>query len=317
MQDLNDIHYFVQVVESGTFTAASKALGVAKSQLSFRIARLEENLGVRLIQRTTRRSHVTDIGRLYYTECLRVVAAAQHAQNVIEETQSAPRGRIRVGCPVFFGQVLLAPVLTDYLKHCPGVQVELGICGHQVDVLAGGFDIAFRVRPSIKDSSLVVRSFGIDPHVLVVSPSLLESLPPVQHPKDLQRLPSIGVVEEEGRHFWALTDKKGHTETIEHPPRLVTDDLRVLHQAVMSGIGVAQLPQWLCREAIASGDLVRLLATYGLPPGNVHAVYPSRHGHTPAVRSFIDCIARELPHLLLALQRQPFSFGPEAIARVV
>jgi DNA-binding transcriptional LysR family regulator len=213
--------------------------------------------------------------------------------------------------------VLLAPVLTDYLKHCPGVQVELGICGHQVDVLAGGFDIAFRVRPSIKDSSLVVRSFGIDPHVLVASPSLLNDFPPVQHPRDLQRLPSIGVVEDEGRHFWALTDKEGRSETIEHPPRLVSDDLRVLHQAVMSGIGVAQLPQWLCREAIASGELVRLLPSYELPPGNVHAVYPSRHGHTPAVRSFIDLVARELPRSLFALQRLPFSFGPEAVAQAL
>lgn len=299
MQDLNDIYYFVQVVELGTFTAASKALGLAKSQLSFRIARLEQNLGVRLIQRTTRRSHVTDIGRLYYEQCLQILAAAQQAQSVIEETQAAPRGRIHVGCPVLFAQLLLAPVLVNYLQRHPQVQVDLDICGHQVDVVASGFDIAFRVRQSVKDSSLVVRSFGMDPQILVASPALLTRQTQPKKPKDLQRIPSVSVVDTEGRHFWTLLGSDGKAQQIEHHPRLVSDDLQVLYQAVTSGIGMAQLPRWLCREPIARGQLVQLLPGYDLPAGNVHAVYPSRHGHTSAVRSFIDFVAREIP---LALQ---------------
>lgn len=317
MQDLNDILYFVQVVEQGTFTAASRALGVAKSQLSFRIARLEENLGVRLIQRTTRRLHVTDIGRLYYTECLQVISAAQQAQNVIEETQSAPRGRLLVGCPVLFGQALLAPVLTDYLKRFPEVQIDLGICGHQGDVLAEGFDIAFRVRQSVKDSSLIMRSFGMDPQLLVASPALLDGRVAPRHPKDLQRLPSVSVVGEDGRHFWSLTDRQGRSESIEHHPRLVTDDLHVLFRSVLGGVGMAQLPQWLCRKALAQGELVRLLAPYTLPPGNVHAVYPSRHGHTPALRSFIEFVARELPRILLSLQRQSNAYASDALVQAI
>ncbi|WP_243041185.1 LysR substrate-binding domain-containing protein [Dyella sedimenti] len=317
MRDLNDLYYFVQVVEQGTFTAASKALGIAKSQLSSRIARLEENLGVRLIQRTTRRSHITDVGRLYYAECLQVLAAAQHAESVIEEARATPRGRIHVGCPVLFGQLLMAPVLADYLKQYPEVQVDLGICGHQADVLAGGFDIAFRVRQSVKDSSLVVRSFGMDPHILVASPALLQGMPPPQQPADLQHLPSIDVVQDDGRHFWTLTDRQGHTETIEHHPRLVTDDLHVLLRAVASGVGVAQLPQWLCRSALARGELVRLLGTHALPPGNVHSVYASRHGHTPALRSFIEFVAKELPRTLLSLQRSSYAYAPEPMAQAM
>ena len=303
MQDLNDIYYFVQVVELGTFTAASKALGVAKSQLSFRVARLEANLGVRLIQRTTRRSHITEIGRRYYQECRALLAAAEQAQQVIDDAQAAPRGRIHAACPVMFAQLLLAPVLTAYLRDHPDVQVDLENCDHQADVVAGGYDIAFRVRESVQDSSLVMRSFGMDPQMLVASPALLERHAPPRTPKDLVRLPSVGVLGTQGRHFWRLAGAKGQVQAIEHHPRLASDDLQVLYQAVVGGVGMAQLPAWLCREPIARGQLVPLLPNWSLPPGNVHAVYPSRHGHTPAVRSFIEFMARHLPHVLGELQR--------------
>lgn len=302
MQDLNDIFHFVQVVEHGTFTAASKALGVAKSQLSFRIARLEDSLGVRLIQRNTRHSHVTEIGRLYYQQCLRVLAAAQQAQHIIEEAQDAPRGRIHVACPVMFAQLLMAPLLTRYLQRYPEVHVDLDLCGHQVDVVAGGYDVAFRVRQSMKNSSLVLRSFGMDAQILVASPALLREHGPVRQPTDLARLPSAGVIGTEGRHFWHLIGPDGLSTPVEHHPRLATDDLQVLHQVVTGGIGVAQLPLWLCREPMADGRLVQLLPAYTLPPGNVHVVYPSRAGLTPAVRSFIEFCAERLPRLLEQMQ---------------
>jgi DNA-binding transcriptional LysR family regulator len=303
MQDLNDIHCFVQVVELGTFTAASKALGVAKSQLSFRVARLEANLGVRLIQRTTRRSHVTEIGRRYYEECRALLAAARQAQQVIDDAQAAPRGRVHVACPVMFAQLLLAPVLTAYLRQHPDVQVDLENCDHQVDVVAGGYDIAFRVRESVKDSSLVMRSFGMDPQMLVASPALLERHTVPRRPKDLARLPSVGVVGTQGRHFWRLSGARGPAQVVEHHPRLSSDDLHVLYLAVVGGVGMAQLPAWLCREPVARGQLVPLLPNWTLPPGNVHAVYPSRHGQTPAMRSFVEFVAQHLPQVLRDLQR--------------
>ncbi|SFS17253.1 DNA-binding transcriptional regulator, LysR family [Dyella sp. OK004] len=303
MQDLNDIHYFVQVVEHGSFTAASRALGVAKSQLSFRIARLEENLGVRLIQRTTRRSHVTEIGRRYYDQCRLMLAAADRAQRVIDDAQAIPRGRIHVACPVMFAQLLLAPVLVGFLRQHPDVQVDLDLCHHQVDVVANGYDIAFRVRASVQDSSLVVRSFGMDPQMLVASPELLRRIASPQQPADLSDMPSVGVISAEGRHFWTLIDASGHAQRVEHHPSLISDDLQVLYQAVTGGLGIAQMPRFICREPIARGQLVPLLPAWSLPPGNVHAVYPSRHGHTPAMRSFIDYVAEHLPRMLADAQR--------------
>lgn len=302
MQDLNDILYFVQVVEHGSFTAASRSLGVAKSQLSFRIARLEENLGVRLIQRTTRRSHVTEIGRRYYDQCRLMLAAAERAQEVIDDAQAIPRGRLRVACPVMFAQLLLAPVLVGFLRRHPDVQIDLDICHHQVDVVANGYDIAFRVRSAVQDSSLVARSFGMDPQMLVASPDLLQRIEPPQQPADLGHVPSMGVMACEGRHFWTLLDAAGHTQRIEHHPGLVSDDLQVLYQAVIGGLGIAQLPRFICRDPIARGQLVPLLPAWSLPPGNVHAVYPSRHGQTPAMRCFVDYVAEHLPDVLARTQ---------------
>ncbi|HEY0198420.1 MAG TPA: LysR substrate-binding domain-containing protein [Rhodanobacter sp.] len=307
MQDLNDIYYFVQVVELGSFTAASKSLGVAKSQLSFRVARLEASLGVRLIQRTTRRSHVSEIGRRYYEQCRLLLASAEETQRVIDEAQAAPRGRIHVACPVLFAQLLLAPVLVEYLRQHPDVQVDLDICHHQVDVIAGGYDIAFRVRDSIKDSSLVMRSYGMDPHMLVASPELLKRQGHPTQPIELKRLSSVAVISAEGRHFWQLTSEDGRAQQIEHHPSLISDDLHVLYQAVLGGIGVAQLPQFVCREPIAEGRLIPLLPAWSSPPGNVHAVYPSRHGHTPALRSFIDFVAQRLPQELHSIQSGVFA----------
>jgi DNA-binding transcriptional LysR family regulator len=307
VQDLNDIYYFVQVVELGSFTAASKSLGVAKSQLSFRVARLEASLGVRLIQRTTRRSHVSEIGRRYYEQCRLLLATAEQTQRVIDEAQAAPRGRIRVACPVLFAQLLLAPVLVDYLRQHPDVQVDLDICHHQVDVIAGGYDIAFRVRDSIKDSSLVMRSYGMDPHMLVASPDLLQRQGHPNQPLELKRLSSVGAISAEGRHFWHLMSDDGRTQQIEHHPGLVSDDLHVLYQAVIGGVGMAQLPQFVCREPVAEGRLIPLLPGWSVPSGNVHAVYPSRHGHTPALRSFIEFVAQRLPQELRSIQSGAFT----------
>lgn len=300
MQDINDIHYFVQVVERGTFTKASKALGIARSQLSSRIARLEGNLGVRLIQRTTRQSHVTDIGRLYYRECLRILAAAEQAQRVIEDAQGVPRGRIRVGCPVLFARLLLTPLLSEFLDRYPDVRISLDICSHHTDVVASGLDIAFQVRQSMDDSSLIVRSFGSDPQVMVGAPRLLRRHGRPAHPADLADLPSVTLPSHEGRHFWMLLDRARHALQVEHHPRLTSDDLYVLLEAAVGGVGIARLPAWLCREFIARGCLVALLDGYQIPPCDVHAVYPSRHGHTPALRSFIDFAAQQIP---VALRR--------------
>jgi DNA-binding transcriptional LysR family regulator len=303
MQDLNDIHYFVQVVEHGTFSAASKTLGIAKSQLSFRIARLEESLGARLIQRTTRHFHVTALGKRYYEQCLQILAAVNQAQKLVDDVQGKPQGRIRVGCPVSFDHLLLAPIIIGYLKHNPGVHIDLDTCHHQMDIVEAGYDIAFRVRPSLKDSSMVVRSFGLDPQILVASPDLLKQLGEPKSPDDLRRFPSVDTISNEGRHFWCLQKAKDAPIQMEHHPNLITDNLQVLFQGIHAGVGVSQCPEFVCRPYLARGELVRVLPHWSLPPGNVHAVYPSRHGQIPALRDFIDYTAQHMPKLLEKLHR--------------
>jgi len=172
-----------------------------------------------------------------------------------------------------------------------------------VDVIASGFDIAFRVRDSVEDSSLVMRSYGLDPHLLVASPDLLLRQGRPLQPQDLKRMSSVGVISPEGRHFWHLQAEDRRAQQVEHHPSLVSDDLQVLYQAVVGGIGVAQLPRFVCRAAIDAGRLVPLLPAWSPPPGNVHAVYPSRHGHTPALDRFLQFIGQHLPRALQRIQQ--------------
>ncbi|MBS0380904.1 MAG: LysR family transcriptional regulator [Proteobacteria bacterium] len=302
-QNLTDIFYFVQVVQHGSLTGAARALGVAKSRLSSRLAHLEQQLGVRLIQRTTRRLHVTEVGHSYCEHCRSLLDAAEQAQHVIDDAKDAPRGRIRIASPSSFVQMLLGPILVGFLDLHPAVQIELDMTNRPVDVVADGYDIAFGVRASLEDSSLVVRSFGFDPHVLVGAPALLERAGRLHKTSDLKHLPSLATTAPSGRHFWMLRqDKDGAGTQVEHHPKLVSDDLLMLRQAAILGVGIAQLPEFVCREALQRGVLKRVLPNWKLPPGNVHAVYPTRRGHTPALRSFIDHVALHLPDMLSELQ---------------
>jgi DNA-binding transcriptional LysR family regulator len=297
MQDLNDIKYFVTLIEHRTFSAASRVLGIAKSRLSFRIARLEQNLGVRLIHRTTRRSHVTDIGRRYYEQCLQILAAAEQAQSLVDTARGNLQGRIRVGCSFMFAPLLLKVVI-DYLKHQPSVDIELGICNNQADVIESGFDVVFRLRDSVKDSTMVMRQLGTLRQTLVASPQLIDKHGEPKAPADLRKLPSVAIESANGRHFYNFQNAGGEVTHVEHQPRLLSDDLQILRQAMLSGIGIAQLPNFVCKPLIEQRHVVHLLPDWTLACGNVHAMYPSRHGVVPALHCFINYTAEHLPNVL-------------------
>ncbi|MBN8735652.1 MAG: LysR family transcriptional regulator [Xanthomonadales bacterium] len=305
-QNLTDIFYFVQVVRHGSLTRAAQELGVAKSRLSTRLARLERQLGVRLIQRTTRRLHVTDVGHSYFDHCRGVLEAAERAQDVIDDAKAAPRGRIRVAAPSSFVQMLLEPILLDFMERNPEVQIDLDPARQEAGVVADGHDVVFRVRTSLEDSSMVARSFGLDPQVLVGAPALLKRVDGLRRPSDLKNLSSVATPPPPaGRHFWLLRHAEGGTETqVEHHPRLVSDDLLLLRRAAIGGVGIVQLPEFICRAGLQSGSLKRVLPKWELPPGNVHALYPTRRGHTPALRSFIEYVALRVPQALEDLQRR-------------
>ncbi|RFA30595.1 LysR family transcriptional regulator [Alkalilimnicola ehrlichii] len=297
MQNLNDMYYFAQVAEHGSFTAAAYAVGMPKSTLSRRISRLEEGLGVRLLHRTTRRLTLTDIGREYLRHCQEVLAAAEAASEAVQRIQGEPSGLVRVTAPLSVSQTLLARAVPEFLARYPKVRIDLEASSRRVDLIADGVDVAIRVRSSLEDSSLVMRRFGISRLILVASPELLVRYGEPRHPVDLSMFPSLSLRFTEGRHIWELQGRDGESLTISHQPRLTTDDMWVLRDAAAEGVGITALPGFVCHEYLAGKRLANVLPDWSLPTGQLHAVYPYRRGLVPAVRHFIDFLAARLPVL--------------------
>jgi len=294
MQDLNDLYYFVQVVEHGGYAAAGRAIGMPRSRLSRRIIDLEERLGVRLLQRSTRKLTVTEIGQEYYRHCLAMLVEANAAQEAIERSRSSPRGRVRVSAPPALVCFEVGPMIARYMAANPRVTVELESTSRRVDVIGEGVDVALRVRfPPFEQSELVMRTLAESAQRMVVSPKLVEgsALPLV--PVDLGGLPSLDLGPSLPKHVWELHNADGASVSITHKPRLVTDDMSQLLHAAMEGVGVVKLPSMVVDEHVASGRLVNLLPEWTTRSGIVHAVFPTRRGLLPSVRSLIDFLASE------------------------
>lgn len=289
MQDLNDMFYFAEVVEHAGFAAAGRHLGVPKSKLSRRVAELEARLGVRLLQRTTRKLSLTQAGELYHRHCIAMRDAAQAAGEAMQQARTEPHGTIKVACPVTLAQSTLGPLLGTFLALYPQVQVDMQVTNRVVDLVEEGFDVALRVRGSLDDSgSLVVKNLGLTRGILVASPSQLARQGQPRVVQDLQTLDSVSMSAVDGRSVWHLSGPDDKAFTLEHRPRLAADDLATLKFAVLAGVGMCVLPDYLCRAELREARLVQVLPGWGPRPGIVHAVFPSRRGMVPAVRRFLD-----------------------------
>jgi DNA-binding transcriptional LysR family regulator len=289
MHDLNDMMYFAEVVNQGSFAAAGRALGIPKSRLSRRVARLEDELGVRLLQRTTRKLSLTTAGELFHRHCEAMCDEAQAATAVVAQMQAEPRGVIRVACPVTVAQTVVGPLLPEYLKRFPLVEINMAVSNRVVDVVEEGVDIALRVRRTLADTgSLVVKHLGMSHEILVASPGQLERQGGATQPSDLTLLDSVAMSAREGKAVWTLNGPNGAQYQLTHRPCLIADDLLTLKFAIMGGVGAGLLPHYMCVDEIADGRLVEPLAEWSTVPGIVHAVYSSRRGMVPAVRSFLD-----------------------------
>lgn len=296
MQDLNDLLYFAKVVEFGGFMAASRMLGIPKSRLSRRVAELEERLGVRLLQRTTRRLALTEVGSSYYQHCQAMLAEAEAADDAIARITAEPRGLVRVSCPELLAKTLLAPALPRFMLRHPQVRVSLEATNRRVDLIEDNIDVALRVRNSLDNSAnLVVRQLSVSQVILVASPDFMRQHPMPQSPADLLALPALTMSRPDGRGQWQLLDQAGHTYNLQiDNPRLMTDDLLVLLEAAIAGLGVAALPVMVCDEALQQGRLLRLLSEFDSPWGILHAAFTSRRGLSPAIRAFIDFLVTDL-----------------------
>ena len=296
MADLNDLRFFAAVVEHGGFSAASRALGLPKSRLSKRVALLEERLGVRLLQRTTRRFAITEVGERFYAHCRAMLEEAQAAQDAVDELRAEPRGIVRVSCPISLAQTVLAHVLPEFLEKFPKVQVRMVASNRRVDVISEGFDIAIRVRTKLDaDAALVSRSFGQSRVLLAANPKFLDEHGRPETPEQLESLPLLSQFEHDGAQVLELFDASGAKVSVEMRARLICGEFGVLYEAAKRGMGVTALPEFVCAPAILRGELEVVLPAWTMPQGMAHFVYPSRRGLLPSVRAFVDFLAEKLP----------------------
>jgi DNA-binding transcriptional LysR family regulator len=303
--DLNDLQFFAIVVEHGGYAAAERALGIPKSRLSRRITQLESNLGVRLLQRSTRKFAVTDIGQSVYRHAQSMLAEAQAAREAVDRVSAEPRGLIKVSAPVALAQDLLARMLPEFLAAFPQVRVQLHVSNRRVDIIPEGFDVALRVRSRLDDDGeLVLRSFGQIRELLVASPDYLKRRGRPSLPVELNTHATLSMSEEETRQRWTLHGPNDAVEHVDIRPSLMTHDFSVLIAAARAGLGIALLPESTCAESVRSGELEIVVPDWHLPQGICHAVYPSRRGLLPAVRVFIDFLVEKMPPVIETVRLQ-------------
>jgi len=289
MRDLNDLYYFVQVVDHLGFAPAARALGMQKSKLSRRIAALEDQLGTRLIQRSSRKFSVTEIGQAYYQHCLAMLVEAEAAQALIDGARSEPCGTIRVACAPGLLTYQMSGLIVRFMALYPELEVQLHSTSRRVDVIGEGFDLAIRVRePPLEQTDLVMRKLDESVHRLVAGPDLIARMGAPVGPADLAGWPSVDFGPAHRDHVWALHHKDGMTASVRHAPRLVTDDLHMLHEGALNGLGVALLPSVAVMRDLEAGRLIDLLPDWRPKKWIVHAVFPSRRGLLPSVRMLLD-----------------------------
>jgi DNA-binding transcriptional LysR family regulator len=293
MQDLNDLHYFARVVEAGGFAAAGRLLGIPKSRLSRRIAELEGRLGVRLLQRTTRKLALTEVGERYYQQCQAMLQAAEAADETVALLSAEPRGRLRLSCPIALVQTELTEMIPAFLAAYPQIRLELVMTNRRVDLVEEGIDVALRVRGSgDEDPSLVSRRLRPAAGALVMAASL-RSQYKIRTPTDLAQLPALGALELDRRLHLQLSHADGRVENFVAEPRLAVEDFAMRKAAALRGLGFTMLPAPYCQDELANGSLVRLLPDWSLAVGHLQAVYPHRRGLLPAVRVLVDFLAQE------------------------
>lgn len=289
LPDLDDFYCFALVVEHGGFSAAERATDIPKSKLSRRVYQLEENLSVRLIQRSSRHFAVTDIGMNIYQHAQVMINAAQAAHDLVDHLSVQPRGVIKVSLPVSVAQNELAKILPEFLKRYPEIKVQLFVSNRRVDIINEGIDVALRVRSNLDDDpNLVIRQFQHIEQHLFASQAYLNQYGMLSTPDDLSQHRILSMVEDHLDQHMILHDAQNQQIKVKVSPTVMGSDLSLLAQLVSQNCGLALLPDTVANDYLKTGQIVRVLPEWKAPHGVLHAVYPSRRGLLPAVRVFID-----------------------------
>ncbi|PLY15977.1 MAG: LysR family transcriptional regulator [Sedimenticola sp.] len=286
MIDLNDMLIFVKVVDSGSFSGAAQAIGIPKSTMSRRISNLETQLGIRLLQRTTRSLKLTELGAVFHERCKRVLAEAEDAERAISENQQDPQGLLRISAPVETGISLLGHLIAEYMKTYPKIRVELDLSNRFIDLIEEGYDLAIRAG-KLEDSSLIARRLGTGVQVVCASPDYLKAMGEPQTPQELKRHDTL-LYNTHARRFTYAFSKEKAKSSVTLIPRFTTNNHFTLRDAAISSLGIAIMPSVICRQQLDAGTLKAILIDWKLKDDGIYALYPSPRHLTPKVKSFID-----------------------------
>jgi DNA-binding transcriptional LysR family regulator len=294
MRDFNDLYFFAAVVKHEGFSAAARALRLPKSRISRHVALLEEQLGVRLIERSTRRLSITAIGRDVYRHAQTVVDAAEAVDEVTLRMKSEPQGLVRIGCPLGV-QRALAPKLPELFAKYPRLRAQFLITNRPINLIEEQVDVAIRIRENLDtDNEMQLRKIGISRRIVVAHAALLKEHGTPKSADDLSRLPILDATETPGPRVWELSGPRGQKASVTVEPKVSAGDFGILVQAAQAGIGVALLPELECQSALRDGKLIRVLPDWSAKDGIIHLVFPSRRGMLPGVRATIDFLAATL-----------------------
>ena len=287
MDRLLSMTAFAKAVELGSFSAAGEALDMSSQLVGKYVQTLEQQLGVRLLNRTTRRQHLTDIGSTFYERVKIILAEVEAAEALAAETRATPRGRLRINAPVTFGIHALSPKLPEYLRMYPEVSIDLSVSNRYVDLVDEGFDAVFRVG-ELTDSGLVARPLAPYELVLCAAPSYLAANEPILSPQDLVKHECLGFFHTELRSHWTFDGQQNARITVPVKSRVTVDSGESLLAFALAGMGLLLQPRELLERELASGRLVRVLPEYKVPTRPMHILYAPDRRITPKLRSFID-----------------------------
>ena len=290
MMDLNEILVFTRVVQSGSFTAAARTLEMPKSSVSRKVAELEDRVGARLIQRTTRKLALTDAGRIYYEHGARIVAQLEEADQAVSQMQAAPRGLLRITAPLSFSS--LGPVVAEFLKQHADVRIDLVCTDRRVDLVEEGFDLAVRAGP-LEDSTLVVRNLGAIKWVLVAAPSYCKKHGTPRTPADLAGHACISFGAVSSPSVWTLYSNGKKVEA-RISPRFTVNDFDMMSDSARAGIGIAWMPRSFCADDLRAGRLKQVLPDWCSAEAPVQVVYPTARHLSPKVAAFIELLREKL-----------------------
>src|SRR5438094_7183195 len=290
MDPLDGIAAFARVVENGSFSAAARHLKISKSAVSAQVQRLEERLGIRLLNRTTRRISMTEAGAAYYRHCARILAEAEAAEQAASALQREPRGTLRISAPDSFGWMHVAPAVPDFLKRYPELSIDIALSPAHVNLVDEGLDLAIRIGV-LEDSPLVVRKLAPSRLVVCAAPAYLKQHGTPREPGDLAKHNCLCTSLLPWGDEWRLAGKRGEVR-VAVGGSLRSNNAEVLRAAALDGIGIGLLPTWAVAQPLRAGALRRVLDVWEPPASTIYAVYPGNRLMSMKVRAFVDHLIR-------------------------